>query len=452
MHTTSSIGGVETWLDRATADFSRHGIDAVVGLVRGQRFNRPERYKADHPGLQTIEVDGRGLNREGRVRALVRSIAKVKPDIVIPLGIVDANEAAIRRKQQAGGVRLLARAQGNLEPMLADLAMYRDWVDGVVCPGRLTRNVLVEWAGYPADRVRNIPNGADLPMVPRVAREPGTPIRLAYVGRMSQADKRPLDLIPLCRELMERGVDFHLDVVGDGACRSQLESELAPWQERITFHGALPHEAVYSRIFPAIDVLLMLSSSEAFGIVLVEAMMHGVVPVSSRYHGFHSEGLVVDDVTGVSFDVGDMRMAASHVQRLASDEASLSRLGENAQAHGRTYTWQNSLGQWRAAIEELSQQPVLLGDGYPAPPGVSPQGRLEGWGVPPGVTDSLRRMRRALLGPATQAGGEEWPLFNRSHPARILAEVRNEMERIEGEQRQRRIGVPDGGAVLETRG
>lgn len=424
MHTTSQIGGVETWLDRAHDHFSANGFEPVVGLVRGLQYNDPTRYKAHHPHIRTVEVDGRGLNRDGRVRALMRCIRRVKPAIVLPLGIVDANEAVIRCKQQGQDVRLLARAQGNLAPMLADLATYRDWIDLVVCPGRLTRKVLVEWAGFAPDRVLNISNGADPATVSQVPRASGVPLRVGYVGRMTRLDKRAQDLIDLHRELDSRGVAYTLDIVGDGPCLGEIREALTAHAPKVRIHGAAKHAELYERVFPNLDVLVMTSSSEAFGIVLVEAMMHGVVPVSSRYDGFHAEALVAEGVNGLSFPVGDMAAAADAIARLATDDAMLKRLSQASLRRAADYTWSRSLQRWQRALADLSRQPVVRGSALPSVPGPRASGLLDRLGVPGAVTDALRRARRFVAGPAITAGGEEWPLHYRHHDAARLASVR----------------------------
>jgi glycosyltransferase involved in cell wall biosynthesis len=431
MHSSSPIGGVETWLDHATVHFGAHGFEPVVALVRGLKYNSPERYRQFHPDLPTIEVDGRGFDREGRVRALMRCMRSVRPSVVLPLGIVDANEAVIRSKLAGVDVRLLARAQGNLEPMLADLRNYRDWIDQVVCPGRLTRQVLVQWAGFEPGRVRNISNGADVPVAPRTARVSGAPLRLGYVGRLSQPDKRALDLVPLCRELERLGIDFSLDVVGDGPCAGDLRAGLQDWAAKVRFHGAMPREAIYRGIYPGLDALMMTSSSEAFGIVLVEAMMHGVVPVSSRYHGFRNERLVVEGETGLAFDVGDMAAAAQAVRTLQERPALLEALSAGATRTGLQYTWNNCMSKWQGTLERLVTQPVLCGRELPRTPERAPAGRLERIGLPPGLVDGVRRLRRKLLGPAVPLGGEEWPLYYRMHSPALLAEVTAAIERLE---------------------
>lgn len=430
MHTSSQIGGVETWLDRAHGYLSSRGFEPIVGLVRGQQYNDPTRYKAYHPDIQTVEVDGRGLNREGRVRALERCIRELEPEIAVPMGIVDAYESVIRCKLRGQKVRLLARAQGNLAPMLADLASYRNWIDRVICPGRLTRQVLTHWAAFQPERVLGIPNGAYPSITPRGVRQPGAPLRVGYVGRLTELDKRALDLIELNVQLETVGIDYTLDIIGDGPCRRELEEAFAE-HPRVRMHGPATREDLYTRIFPSLDALVLLSSSESFGTVLVEAMMHGVVPVTSRYAGFHAEQLVQEGKTGLAFPIGDMAGAAAAIERLANDQELLSKLGAAALAHAASFTWETTFERWELALNELLEEPPVPGGGLPPAPPESGTGFLDRLGLPLGVVDAMRRARRSVLGSAVPAGGEEWPLYYRHHSAALLAEIEASLKALD---------------------
>jgi glycosyltransferase involved in cell wall biosynthesis len=421
-HTASQVGGVETWLNRLNTHLSGSAFELVVGLVRGDRYNDPTRFKAFHPEFASIEVDGRGLNREGRVRALMRCIRRSKPDIVLPLGIVDANEAVARCKMLGMDLRLAIHAQGNLPPMLADLALYRDWIDGVVCPGRLTSRVLREWAGFPSGRVTTIANGADAPIQARVARIPGQPLRLGYVGRLTKRDKRVADLIDLHRELEGLGIDYRLDIVGDGPSKAALQSAFSD-SPNVTMHGALSHADVYAQVFPSLDGLILTSSSEAFGIVLIEAMMNGVVPISSRYDGFHAEGLVEEGLNGLSFDVGDMATAARQVARIAQDEVLLQRLSRQSLLKSSTYSWSRALESWQLALAGLMTHAPVRGAAIPELPRPL-ESRLDRMRMSATIVDMLRRTRRGMFGSPVPPGGEEWPLYLRHHSDAMLAEVK----------------------------
>lgn len=431
MSTSSVTGGVETWLDRICQFSTQRGFKPVVGLVRGQRYNRPERYKALHTQLQTVEVDGRGLDREGRVRALTRCIRQINPDIVMPMGIVDAYEATIRAKQRGQPVRLAVHAQGNLAPMLADLALYRDWIDHVVCPGQLTARVLIQWAGFASTRVTHIPNGADTPICQRKLRKPNDALRIGYIGRLTQNDKRAMDLVGLHQALEELNINYKLDIVGEGPCLSALEVAFRDAKPQVQLHGGLPHETIYREIFPKLDILVLLSSSEAFGIVLAEAMMHGVIPVTAKYLGFYAEQLVTDETTGLSFSIGDMAAAAAAINQLATVPELSQKLSAQAKEQAQRYSWKKSLDSWEQVFQKTMKAVPVIGSSLSEERDFASSGRLSQLGIPPSAVDWIRRLRRAVLGPSVPPGGEEWPLFLRTHTEEKLMEIQRVSKQLD---------------------
>lgn len=424
MATGSPVGGVATWLDRASAELSDRGHDPLVALARGIERHDPYRFREFHPNLQSVVVDGRGLDREGRILACMRIIGRTRPQCVLPLGLLDANLAAMRAKSRGVGLRLIGRAQGNLPPMLADLEDYRDGLDHVVCVGALTQRYLIEHAGFAADRVDHIPNGASLPARERIPRVAGAPLRLGYIGRLMQDDKRVLDIPPFCEALTRLDIPFHLTIAGSGPCETELRERLAPFGDKIAMTGPKTSADIYNEILPRLDVLLLFSSTETFGIVLAEAMMNGVVPVTSCYVGARTEQLVVDNVHGLVFPVGDVDRAAEAVAQLNGNPGMLTRLTKAAAAHAAAnYTWKRCFDRWdnvlRAALEK---PPVRPPDDLLRVTGRN-SGRMDRLGVPPGVADVVRRLRRSIFGVSIPPGGEEWPLYRRTHPVDRLSRI-----------------------------
>lgn len=431
--TSSGIGGVETWLDKTCHYLQGRGWDPVVGLVRGLRANRPELFRELHPGLQTIEVDGRGMDQEGRIRAVIRCIKRVKPDLVLPLGVFDAYPAMLRVRQRKPDLRLVLRNQGFLPPQLADLKRYGPAVDFVVSAGKLAIRFAVERAQVAPERARHIPNGVELSSPVQRNENDGVTLRLGYVGRFTRHDKRVLDSIAFCHGLHNRGVEFTFDFVGDGPCREELQAGLQDLAQRdiVRFHGRLPHNVLMRNVYPQLDCLLLFSSSESFGIVLVEAMASGVVPVTSRYLGFNTEQLVEDGVHGLSFSVGDVSAAVSQVVRLHQGRQLLQQLSEVGSRHAQSkYSWQRCLESWEQVLEEvLEMAPVACMD---AERPVRASGRLDRLGVPATVTDTMRRLRRTLFGPAVLPGGEEWPFHGTAYSAEERMEVKQMAEDLDG--------------------
>jgi glycosyltransferase involved in cell wall biosynthesis len=432
MATGSPVGGVATWLDRASHELSLRGYDPVVGLVRGLKNNDPDRYRDYHPELQTVVVDGRGMDRNGRILACLLTIRRVKPQVVLPLGVLDANDAAMRAKARGHNLRVVGRAQGNLAPMLADLHDYRDGLDHVVCVGELTRRFLIRHAEYEPDRVDHIPNGADPAISSRVDRIPGSPLRLGYIGRLSKNDKRVLDIPLFCHALSDRGIPFNMTIVGTGPCENELGEKLQPLGDRVKMTGSMKTDAVYSKVLPYLDALLLFSSSETFGIVLVEAMMNGVVPVTSRYLGFQCERLVVDEKHGLSFPVGDVTAAAEAVNRLNNDQSLLSSLSKSGRMHASDqYTWGRCFSRWDEVLQQTLQREPVQAPGNLLHAPSQNSGLLNRWNCPPVVSDSIRRFRRMTVGVPVPPGGEEWPLFRRNHPDERLKQIQEWCKDIE---------------------
>lgn len=430
MSSASGIGGVETWLSKVARELPGRGYEPIVALTRGLSTNDPGQYQVLQDNLTHVEVNGAGLPRSSRIFACLRVIRRVQPRIVLPLGVIDAVPACGLAKQSNDQTRVICRTQGLLPPMLADLEDFESTFDFAVCDGRLNAQYLESIIGFPGHRIRHIPNGADLPLRARRVRSPGEPIHLVYVGRLTQGDKRAMDLIPLVQYLAELGLAHRLTVVGDGASGAHIRRALGSF-DQVSFTGSIQHERVYQEVFPSADVLLSFSASESFGISIVEAMMHGVVPVSSRFLGHRTVGTVEDGVNALLFDIGDTRHAARHIQTLADDPALLERLAASAKAKAQAeFGWNRCIDGWIEVLDEvrdLPQRTVSI-DFKRALRGNA--GKLDQLPLSPRLVDWLRRIR-ARLSPAVGSGGEEWPLHLRHHDAARLEHIARRCQEIE---------------------
>lgn len=99
---------------------------------------------------------------------------------------------------------------------------------------------------------------------------------MVAVGRLSR-EKHPGLAVATSRELVRRGVDDHLDVLGDGPMRARLERRSSGLP--ITFHGHVDTE-VLSRMLADADVALVCCPREAFGLAALEALASGTATVT----------------------------------------------------------------------------------------------------------------------------------------------------------------------------
>jgi glycosyltransferase involved in cell wall biosynthesis len=98
--------------------------------------------------------------------------------------------------------------------------------------------------------------------------------------------------------------------------------------------------------------LLGASRFETFGLVALEAMLHGV-PVAATAAGGVAE-LIADGETGLLAPAGDVQALAAHATALLTDAELAQRLGRNAAAAvRRSCLWEQVLPSLLAVYAEV---------------------------------------------------------------------------------------------------
>jgi glycosyltransferase involved in cell wall biosynthesis len=400
-------GGVEIILEALADGLPAHGFRVIVGLARGARFHDPDAYRRAYPRLETIEVDAGTGTRLGRVRGLRRALERVRPDIVLNARLFDAYAAVAESKLRGQELRFATTIQADEPGYVDDLARYAAFVDLCVTSGtRVAREVRAR-TSLPPEQVVSIAGGVHPPRR-EVVRDDARPLRLGYVGRFDQPQKRVLDLPEVLAELEARGVPWSCTLVGAGPDEAELRRALEArgWAARVTCSGWASHERLYTEVYPALDVFLHAAAFEGITIAPREAMAHGAVPVVARFPGLVEEGQFVEGRTALTFDVGDTRAAADAVERLHRDRDLWGRLSQAARASQQgERSHAGALRAWAEALRGTLARPPRRAAASPVV--LPPDGRLARWHVPPGLAELLRRWLRWHARAADP--GSEWP-------------------------------------------
>ena len=152
---------------------------------------------------------------------------------------------------------------------------------------------------------------------------PGAEKLLIHVSNFRPV-KRALDCIRILAEVLKQ-TPAHLLMVGDGPDRvpaEHLARELKV-NDHVSFLGKQNH---VERLIPLAHVLLMPSEMESFGLVALEAMACGVVPVGTRVGGVPE--LIIHEENGFMEKPGDVTAQAARVISLLSDGALHERLAQ----------------------------------------------------------------------------------------------------------------------------
>ena len=177
--------------------------------------------------------------------------------------------------------------------------------------------------------VRRIPCGVAIS--DSVAKKPNGRLRLAYVGRLIEQQKRISEVThALCRAAREVPGTEAL-IYGDGPDRRVVEQILREEGEGLPVQlvGFVENDQI-PKYLAECHAVVLLSDHEGLPVSLLEGMACGVVPIGLRGAPGVTE-LIVDGRTGLLVgDRGDQFVAA--VRRLRSDRALWQRLARSARA------------------------------------------------------------------------------------------------------------------------
>jgi glycosyltransferase involved in cell wall biosynthesis len=293
---------------------------------------------------------------------------------------------------------------------LADLLHFRSIVHAVVVTNKLTAALVARQSGISPERILYAPYGVNIPdqLPPTPVRNAG--LRIAWVGRFDQPQKRVHDIEAIIEHLDTLSCPYLLSIAGAGPEDSSMQQRLEPWirQGSVRWLGRVDRDLLGNQIYLCNDVLLITSSWETGPIVAWEAMAAGMVVVSSHYVGSGLEGALVDGETALMFPVGNCEAAAMAICRLR-DPHLINKLTKNShEMVCHRYSSAASLAAWRDAFrvcEELSGVPLDIEEA--ARLGLcAPSGRVDRW-IGVSRAETLRRLFG--VGFRHSSPGSEWP-------------------------------------------
>ncbi len=329
----SPVHGVTNWsvrMSRAFAERADLGWEFHTLLVGSEptnfeRFNTPE--IGDEPHLHRCVLDPLAGTHE-RMEALLRAAEAVDADVIVPSHGEEV--LAVAARLRAGGARCLGIAHVDETAEFGRLADFGGW-DGLVGVSRACVEGIAR--AIPGSVPHRIVYGVPLAATPRRSDRSG-PIRLGYVGRMVEGQKRIGELIGLIARLGELGVDHEFHIVGDGP-------DLNAWTarardagitgDRLVMHGRRSMEWVEA-FLPTLDLSVNVSGWEGTSVSMLEAMGRGVVPCVTGVASGVDEW-IEDGVHGIVTPVGRPDLMAKRIADVAADRDRIDRMG--AAAHAR---------------------------------------------------------------------------------------------------------------------
>ena len=359
------IGGAQLFLPPLMDGLAKLGYD--VSLIADSEPNEKVREAVRAAGVRVITGVGDGTELvDDTIAKWAELVNGNKPDVFL-----------ISVSPDAGWVVL-----PHLDPGIATVTIGHNDVDAFYTPVKhygqfLTRAVgvsdaicrkYVEDCGMPRDRVEWIPYGVET-----LGEEPrefgGGRLRLVYVGRVENTQKRIRDVVAILQRLGEDEVDFTFDLIGDGDEMPYVREQLTSLVEegKVRLHGWLASEQVISKMRES-EVLILASAYEGFCISLTEALANGCAPVVTDIESGNKQ-LVEEGVNGFVVPVGDVEGFVDRIKLLATDRTRLGEMRRAAWYTGRQYSVdrmvENYVSCFERAIEDARSNPRTPDPNFP---------------------------------------------------------------------------------------
>jgi phosphatidylinositol alpha-1,6-mannosyltransferase len=287
--------------------------------------------------------------------ATLRDGLSRRPDVILSLHLFAAPGAlALARMLRRPWVQWVHAMEVPQKPTLARLALRR--ASAVIAVSNYSRSVALD-AGAHRRRVRIVSPGVDLGHTAPSARRLDRPTVLT-VSRIAERYKGHDTLARAMPLVSARVPDAQWVVVGDGALRGPIEALARNTGANARFVGSVSDEE-RNRWLDRAHLFSMPSrlpgggfAGEGFGIVFLEAGLHGLPVVAGNVGG--ARDAVIDGKTGLLVDPTDHVAVAGALTELLLDPDHALRLGRSGAARARQYAWPAVAARVKEVLDEVT--------------------------------------------------------------------------------------------------
>ena len=316
-------------------------------------------------GERPFSVDGMGSNFDAQVAQRLRQI---RPDIVY--GYDNATLHTFREAKKAGTTTVFEYTSGywrwerrlfveeaecnpdfaGILPGLMDSAPHRQrteeelrLADFIIVPSRHVRET---FRGIVSDeKIRVVPYGAPpVPKEKRVSQDAKRALKVLFAGSLIQ--RKGISYLLDAVEML--GDKVELTLIGSRAYKNRQLDEACAKHRWIQ---SLPHSQMLN-LMQESDVLVLPSLSDAFGLVVTEALACGLPVIVTPNTG--ASEVIHDGREGYVVPIRRADLIASRLETLHADRALLAEMSHHAQQTAAQNSWENYRANWAQTIRKLA--------------------------------------------------------------------------------------------------
>jgi L-malate glycosyltransferase len=320
---------------------------------------------AEVDGVAVHRLPTWGLGRAGyfaAVPALRRLAARLRPDVVHAQYVTSYGFIAAA----AGLAPLVVTAWGTdvlISPRESRLARWLA-ARAVAAADQVTTvaehmNAAVVALGVSASKVVALPFGVDTLQFRPPSQWPDAPPPFRVISTRAFAPVYSVHtVIDAVQRLRSGGLAVHLDLVGDGPLRAELEAQVhaGVLQDVVSFHGQVDPAQLVA-LLGAAHIFVTSALSDGNNVSLNEAMACGCYPVATDIPA--NVQWITPGRNGALFPGGDAGRLAEAIERVAGDEpARRAAAHENRRIVEERADWRVSVARMREIYQRLAAMQV----------------------------------------------------------------------------------------------
>ena len=219
-----------------------------------------------------------------------------------------------------------------------------------------TRPILDELTENNVQRLQCLPNGVDTGLFTPERRNNswraqfggGSKPIVLFVSRLVW-EKDLRILASAYQQLKTKRNDFEMVIVGDGHARTEFE-QMMPGAHFLGYQSGV----TLAESFASADIFVFPSTTETFGLVTLEAMASGVIPVAAKMGG--ATEIIEEGISGLFAKPLDGADLAQKVEWLLDHPNVRQTMSQQAHRRAQEYRWESILSRLFTTYEDVIQQ------------------------------------------------------------------------------------------------
>lgn len=324
------LGGVESWSAQTAYKLKARGWESFF-LTSGTKSDAMEKNISFWNVGKRIHVEFGNTMTEHEIFACLSSrIAQSGcRHIIINFPGRHLVAACLVKRMYPDNVKVIAIVHNDEEVYYMYYKLFENNIDKCLVISERIRSKMIK-NGFPQDKLGYLPwEIACEEQLSRIYTSKYESLCIGYAGRIELHQKRMDYLVEAAKRLKLRGIDFKLEIAGNGSYKEQLEKKINENQldREVQLLGVLD-TAEIREFWKRQDIMISCSDWEGHSISQGEAMAAGVVPVVTDVSGAADD--ITDGENGFIVEVGSLEQIVEKIYFLNNHRDKLAEMGEKA--------------------------------------------------------------------------------------------------------------------------